>query len=406
MQRVEIKYLLLITVIFIAACIETDIYLPAFPDMMEYFSVSEEAIQSLLTWNFLGICLSGPFYGPISDAIGRKKPLLASLGIFLAGSLLTLIASDFNLMLWGRLLQGIGSGGCFTLGTAIIFDAFRAEKAISAINQLNLIIPFIMALAPLAGGYLNASFGFRSNFLVIALFVLCSLLTCLFFFDETLAKEKRAPFQTKKILDDFKLAISSVPFWQLTMLISMLFGAYLAFLSTTSVLFVLEMGVSKQVFPLFQAALLGAWLAGSVTCTHAIAKWGADKIKLAGTTLIAMGGIGMLIAIIAAPHHPYLLTGVMMLFIFGFNWVNSLYFPETMELLPEIKGVTASLLTSTRLAVGALIVGLSSMLYDGTSYPIACIVIGSIVVALGLIILYERNRTQACPLRIASAIAH
>src|SRR5579885_3668479 len=86
MTKRELKYLLLIIVIFIAACIETDIYLPAFPDMMAFFSVSEETIQSLLTWNFIGICLSGPFYGPLSDAIGRKKPLIAALGLFLAGS--------------------------------------------------------------------------------------------------------------------------------------------------------------------------------------------------------------------------------------------------------------------------------------------------------------------------------
>ena len=70
----ELKYLFLIVVIFIAACIETDIYLPAFPDMMVWFSASEGAIQSLLTWNFLGICISGPLYGPLSDAVGRKKP--------------------------------------------------------------------------------------------------------------------------------------------------------------------------------------------------------------------------------------------------------------------------------------------------------------------------------------------
>src|SRR5260221_11231309 len=107
MTKKELKYLFLIFVVFIAACIETDIYLPAFPDMMNYFSVSEEAIQSLLTWNFVGICVSGPLYGPISDAFGRKKPLIVALGLFLAGSLITLFAHTFDHMLWGRLLQGL-----------------------------------------------------------------------------------------------------------------------------------------------------------------------------------------------------------------------------------------------------------------------------------------------------------
>src|SRR5579872_7018825 len=111
MNRTELKFLFLIIVVFIAACIETDIYLPAFPDMMAWFSVSEAAIQSLLTWNFIGICLSGPLYGPLSDAFGRKKPLMIALGMFLLGSIITVYAQSLNQMLIGRILQGLGSGG-------------------------------------------------------------------------------------------------------------------------------------------------------------------------------------------------------------------------------------------------------------------------------------------------------
>src|SRR5690349_13920675 len=107
----EWKYIFLIISIFIAACVETDIYLPAFTDMMAYFAIPEDAIQGLLTWNFIGICLVGPIYGPLSDSLGRKKPLLFALGIFFLGSLLTLVAENFTLMLIGRVLQGLGSGG-------------------------------------------------------------------------------------------------------------------------------------------------------------------------------------------------------------------------------------------------------------------------------------------------------
>ena len=134
-NRAEFKALFLIVAIFIAACIETDIYLPAFPDMMAWFAVSEGAIQGLLTWNFVGICVASPLYGPLADAFGRKKPLLVALGMFLLGSIITIFATSLDQMLWGRILQGLGSGGCFTLGTAIIFDVFQKEKAIQAWNR-------------------------------------------------------------------------------------------------------------------------------------------------------------------------------------------------------------------------------------------------------------------------------
>ena len=278
-KKTELKYLFLIIVIFIAACIETDIYLPAFPDMMVWFSASEGAIQSLLTWNFIGICISGPLYGPLSDAFGRKKPIMTALAMFLAGSIMTLFAQTLDQMLWGRILQGLGSGGCFTLGTAIIFDAFQKDRAVAATNNLNTIIPLIMAIAPMIGGYLNHAFGFRSNFLAIAIFVFLSFIICIFFFDETLPKEKRTTFEFRAILRDFKEAFSNLAFWQITLVISLIFSGYIAFLSGTAVLFVVELGMSKVVFPFVQAAILAGWVMGSLLLNRTVNAWGELKVK-------------------------------------------------------------------------------------------------------------------------------
>jgi MFS transporter, DHA1 family, multidrug resistance protein len=394
-KKTEWKFLFLIIVVFIAACIETDIYLPAFPDMMAWFSASESEIQSLLTWNFVGICVSGPLYGPLSDSFGRKMPLMAALGMFLAGSILTLFAQNLDQMLVGRILQGLGSGGCFTLGTAIIFDAFQKERAIAATNNLNTIVPIIMAGAPMLGGYLNHTFGFRSNFLAIALFVLLSFLICLFFFEETLAKEKRTTFQLRPLLNDFKLAFSSLAFWQVTFVISLIFGGYIAFLSGTAVLFVVEFGMSKTIFPFLQAAILGAWVLGSLLLNQSIAKWGLAKIKKAGIFFSVSGGILLAIATWIAPRDPYLLTSGMLLYAFGGNWIMGLYFPEGMEILPHIKGITASLMTSARLLFAALIVGLASMLYNATIYPLSAIVVATVAILMPTLMFYEKARLKS-----------
>lgn len=390
----EWKYLLLITVTFIAACIETDIYLPTFTDMMAYFSISEETIQSLLTWNFIGICISGPLYGPLSDTIGRKKPLLIALGLFLLGSIMTLFADTFSWMLWGRVLQGLGSGGCFTLGTAIIFDAFKQEQAIVAVGRLNSIIPIIMALAPVLGGYLNYAYGFRSNFLAIALCVLLSLIICLVYLDETLEKEKRIPFNRKKVAHNFKVVLTSLPFWQTTGVVSLVFAGYLAFLSCISVLFVMEFGVSKHVLPIFQASLLGAWVIASLTYNRTIKRWGVNKVKTAGTVIFLIGGVGFIAAGYWASSNPYLLTLPMLFYAFGANWVQGLYFPEAMEIFPEIKGTTASVLTSIRLLLTATIVGIASYFYDATIFPIM-VVIMAIVVGVYLTIASYEGRKAA-----------
>jgi len=84
-----------------------------------------------------------------------------------------------------------------------------------------------------------------------------------------------------------------------------------------------------------------------------------------------------------------------MLFAFGANWIMGFYYPEGMEILPDIKGVTASLLTSARLLIAALVVGLSSALYNGTIYPIVAVVVGVIAIILPTVLLYEKRRSQA-----------
>lgn len=390
----DVKYLILVTIIFIAACIETDIYLPAFADMMTYFSISETVIQSLLTWNFVGICVSGPIYGPLSDAIGRKKPLMIALVLFLIGSLITIFATSFNLMLFGRVLQGLGSGGCFTLGTAIIFDIFQEKRAIAAMNKLNGIIPFIMAAAPMLGGYLNYTFGFRSNFIAIAVIVLVSLLICLCFLEETLEKKKMSPLNIKKIMHNFKIVLSSVPFWQTTIITSLLFAGYLAFLSWISVLFAIEFGISKSILPFFQAALLGAWLIANQMTNFIIMRWGTQRIKMLGTALIVMGGFGLVITALTLPTHPYLLTLAMMVYTFGCNWTFGLYFPEAMELFPDIKGITASLVTSLRLFITSIVIGVVSMFYNATIYPIVIAIAGIVIITTLAIFFYERRQAD------------
>lgn len=391
-RRAEFKYLFLTIIVFIVVSIDTDIYLPAFPDMMEWFSASESEIQTLLTWNFVGVCLSGPFYGPISDSYGRKKPIVVALALFLIGSVISLFSQNLNQMLTGRILQGIGAGGCFTLRTAIIFDVFKKEKAISALNKFNTAIPLIRAASPMIGGYLNYSFGFRANFLLIALLVLTSFVICLFFLDETVPEEQKKPIKIFKITQDFKQLFFCLSFWQLALVTSVIYGGYIAFLSGTSILFVIELGMKKTTLSWIQAAVLGSWVIGSLTLTRSITKWGIPKIKKTGILFTVIGGLLLSLVTWIAPRDPYLLTGGMLFYTFGSNWIIGLYFPEGMETLPHIKGVAASLLTSARLLIAALVIAISGALYNATIYPLTAIVVTTVAITFTTLFYYEKRK--------------
>lgn len=392
MQLRDLKYLLLIISIFISAVIETDIYLPAFPDMMNFFQQSERNIQKLLTWNFMGLCVSGPIYGPLSDAYGRKKPLLVALSLFFAGCVLTLIATNYDWMLVGRVLQGLGSGGCFTLGTAIIFDAFQKEKATDALNKINMIVPFIIASAPMLGGYLNQHYGFRANFWAITISVITCLSLAVFVYQETLQSSQRVALDRKTILQNFRRVLTNAQFLRLTAIISFVFAGFLVFLAMSAVLFVLEFSVPKGRYPFYQSSLLLAYLGASLVCSPLIKRKGVGFVKSLGKISMLGSCFLLLIAGLVTPTHPIVLTACMAPFVCGFIWIQTPYVTEIMELLPDIKGIAASVLTSLRLLITAGIVGSTATAYNATVYPTISIIIGLSLATYWLIRTYEARK--------------
>ena len=398
-MKSNLKYLLLIISIFISAVIETDIYLPAFTDMMLFFKQSEENIQRILTWNFIGLCVAGPIYGPLSDSYGRRKPLLFALILFFLGSLITLFVDSYELLLLGRVLQGLGSGGCFTIGTAIIFDVFKEKQAIEALNKINIIVPFIMASAPLLGGYLNQRYGFRSNFYAIALCIFTCLSCCFLFLKETLKVGLRPQFNPRIICYNFLRVFKNLEFIQLTLVISLVFAGFITFISSIAVLYVIELGVDKSRFPCYQFALLIAYLIASLTCTRIMTKFGIAFVKKLGMLSVIMASTMLIIVSLFFSKDPVLLTLTMIPYSFGYIWLQTPYVTEVMELIPDIKGIAASILTSLRLLITAGVVASTARCYNGTIMPITISISIVSFVVFFISYGYETNKSRNMNIR-------
>jgi len=305
------------------------------------------------------------------------------------GSLGTTFSDSIEWMLVWRTLQGLGCGGCFTIGTAIIFDKFHHEEATKVINDLNSIIPVIMALAPIAGGYLNIHYGFRANFIVIAVLSIASFLICVYWLEETLVSEKRATFNIQTILGEFKMAMKSFQFWAPTLLVSFIFAGYLSYISYSSILFVNNFGVSRALFPLYQVSVLITFVSASLSCNRMITTIGVDTTKKYGLSLLSIGGLVFILNALLWPEYYNIFHLGMVIFSFGAGWLIGPFFTESMEALPDIKGVTASLVTSFRLLFTAIFIAIINHYFNATIIPL---VIGFLCLFfLGLIVFKKYN---------------
>jgi DHA1 family bicyclomycin/chloramphenicol resistance-like MFS transporter len=195
--------LTLVIIMYIALCAEADIYVPAFPQMIQSFGVQENQIQLILSINFAGLCIAGLAAGPLSDSYGRRKILLSGLLLFVIGSAGCVCATEFNTMLFWRLIQGIAASVPMVIGCAVIVDKYPQEKTSQLIGVLNSVISAAMAGAPIAGAWISQAFNWRANFIVILGLALISFVGTLLFIEETLPSIKRKSFNILSICKDY-----------------------------------------------------------------------------------------------------------------------------------------------------------------------------------------------------------
>lgn len=385
-----IKSIFIILSIFMAAVIETDIYLPAFPVIMAHYHIDGPMVQSLLSINFLGLCLSSLCFGFLSDLYGRKQSILSALYIFLLGSLLALWEGSFSLLQSARFIQGIGAGGCFSIGTALIFDLFRGKKAVSALNLMNSIVPIFMTLAPMLGSALTLKFGFRANFFAIALSLIPAILAAHFGLQSS-TFPKNSPRPKVKLNDQLASILKSSHFWGATLMVILLFAGYLQILAGLSILYTPCLDVPFHLFPLHQGSILLGYLLASLSGSFLLKFMSENTLKRLGISCALASAIFLIATSYLYPKSPWHITAALTPYAFGFIWAQTIYLKKMMGLFENNKGALSSLLTFIRLLLSSTLLWLGGLIFKGNIYSLTVLLTLIVLVTLIIALVYEKS---------------
>ncbi|MEF1247489.1 multidrug effflux MFS transporter [Vibrio owensii] len=200
-RPIEFKTILLACLIISVGQLSMGLVFPSLPWIAKDFDMSLDQAQLLVSVYLLGFGPSQFIYGPVSDALGRKKVLLAGLLIAMLGLLMIIFLSHtFTGMVAGRFLQGLGTGCCAVLARASTRDRFNGPELPVALSYIAMAASITPLVAPVIGGFINAHFGWTMVFISLLGYVLLAWTVIVFRFQETITQTSALPSPKKMLL--------------------------------------------------------------------------------------------------------------------------------------------------------------------------------------------------------------
>ncbi|RAK66492.1 Bcr/CflA family drug resistance efflux transporter [Phenylobacterium kunshanense] len=348
-----------------------DMYLPSLPAIGADLRASSAATQSTVAAFLAGMAIGQVFYGPASDRLGRRGPVLVGVAIFIVASVACALAPSVEWLLASRFVQALGACAGAVVSRAVVRDQFDHTETARMLSLMMLIMGLAPILAPLLGGVLLAFGGWELNFWFMAAFGVAVGLAAVLRLKESRSEatarqaSRENPFQAYFALLRQRRLLGYA-------LAGALNGATLfTYISSSPGLLMGTYGISTQVFPwLFGFNALGVIGAGQVN-RLVLRRLTPDQV-LERASLAALA-FATLLALAAATGIGERWTVLPLLFLllssYGFMQGNTM--AGALSVDPNRAGSTSALLGAASFAAGALAAAVSGAFQDASARPMA-----------------------------------
>src|ERR1700761_3231386 len=290
-----------------------DMYLPSSPTIAANLHASQSLVQLTLSGCLAGLAVGQLVAGPISDGLGRKKPLLAGLVAFTVLSIACAVAPDIGALIVFRFLQGMAGAGGVVLSLAIVRDLYTGAELVRVLGSLTLVFGVAPVLAPVIGGQILRFTTWRGVFGVLAVVGLVLFLLA-WFLPETLPPERRTPSRLRQLIADSRTLLHDRRYVGYALAITCGNAALITYISALP--FIVEDAYHKspQLFSVF-------FMINSIGLV-AMAQLGARLVKrvpparVVLTSLLVMAAGCTAFLVVALTGHPPLAALLVPLFFF------------------------------------------------------------------------------------------
>lgn len=226
-----------------------DMFTPAMPAMRRAFHTTVPTVQMGLTAGMIGLGLGQIILGPVSDKYGRKPVLAASLGLFIIAAVVSVFSPSIHFFIWCRLFQGLGVSGAYFLARTIPADMYSGRPLAKIMALIGAINGFAPASAPVLGGVMADTWGWRSIFIALSALAVVVLLFAPKM-PESLPADRRNKGSLWESFKGFKVLLVNKPFMLHSIFKGVSLGLLFAYISAAPFILQDVYGFSQTVYGL------------------------------------------------------------------------------------------------------------------------------------------------------------
>jgi MFS transporter, DHA1 family, multidrug resistance protein len=362
-----------------------DMYLPALPTIRAELATSSATVQLTLTGTLVGLALGQLVVGPLSDAFGRRRPLLAGAALHVVASLLVLVAQGIAVLGVLRVLQGVGTAAAGVVALAIVRDLFEGRAAATMLSRLFLVMGVAPVLAPTLGGEVLRFTSWRGVFAVLAAYGVLVLVLGALCLRETLPPERRRSGDVVDTLRTYRSLFGDKVYVGLIVVAGLTMAALFTYVSGSSFVYQREFGLDEQQFGILFGA--GAvWLITATQLNPVLLRWWSPaQILVAGTVAGAVFG-GVLLVLAATGTGGLLGVAVPL---WAVLFAAGLALPNGPALAlagyGDSAGSAAALLGAAQFGVGAAVSPLVGLL-GNDAVAMGAVIVVALLLAVGVLL--------------------
>ncbi len=394
-KRSTTTIVVLLTLLAAIGPVSTDLYLPSLPSLAETLGASVSQTQLTLSFFMGGFAVGTLFYGPLSDRIGRRPALLIGMALYTLASLACAFATSVEQLIALRFVEALGGCAGAVLSRAVVRDLFAREDAARVMSYMAGAMALAPAMAPMIGGWVHLTFGWRGQFYALAVLGTALTLAASAYLGETNKNLNAQATNPTQLMRHVGHLFTHRAFLGYALTSGFSYGGLFSFISGGAFVLIGVLGVAPENFGfLFVFVALG-FVTGSLVGGRFTKRVGLLGMMKIGVWIgLAAGCSGLALALMGVMSLPAVIGPVAFVFL-----SCALVFPNStagaLGPFPEMAGTASSVASFLQMLLGAIVGAIVGALLDHSATPlfavIVCTTAMSVVVFYGIVLRAEKN---------------